>query len=100
MARETEASFQTAVLAFARLHGWIAYHTHDARRSNPGFPDLVLVRRERLVFAELKSDKGRERPDQTVWLDALEVVEKAAPDAVGVYLWRPSSWEQIRVVLT
>lgn len=100
VARETESSFQAAVIAFARLNGWLAYHTHDSRRCAAGFPDLVFVRGGRVVFAELKSAKGKERPDQTVWLDALEQVEAAAGGAVGVYLWRPDSWDQIRAVLT
>jgi hypothetical protein len=40
---------------------------------NPaGLPDLVLVKPPRVVFLELKSDKGRVRPEQQIWLDALE----------------------------
>ena len=38
-----ESDFQRAVIEMARLHGWLVYHTHDSRRSAPGFPDLVLV---------------------------------------------------------
>ena len=40
----TEKKFQAAVLQIANMYGWLAYHTHDSRRSAPGFPDLVLVR--------------------------------------------------------
>jgi len=78
----------------ARLEGWIAYHTYDSRRSQPGFPDLVLVRFPRLIFAELKSEKGRVRPEQQMWLDNLKKVRK-----VGTYLWRPSDWDTIASTL-
>ena len=82
-----ERAFQEAVLQLARLHGWLAYHTHDSRRSQAGFPDLVLVRGQRVVFAELKSAKGRVRPAQRVWLDRLEAA------GAETYLWRPSDWD-------
>src|SRR5688572_19177552 len=42
---QTERAFQAQVVKYARLMGWTAYHTHDSRRSQAGFPDLVLVRR-------------------------------------------------------
>lgn len=39
-----ERDFQAAVMELARLLGWRVYHTWDSRKSEPGFPDLVLVR--------------------------------------------------------
>jgi hypothetical protein len=39
-----EADFQATIVETARTLGWLIYHTHDSRRSSPGFPDLVLVR--------------------------------------------------------
>jgi hypothetical protein len=54
-----ERSFQGAVIELAQLGGFLAYHTYDSRRSAKGFPDLVLVRGERLLFAELEIDTGR-----------------------------------------
>lgn len=84
----SEASFQGAVLEIAALTGWLAYHPHDSRRSEPGFPDLTLVR-ERLVFAELKSDTGKLRPEQQTWFDALLAA------GIEVYVWRPQNWPQI-----
>jgi hypothetical protein len=51
----------------ARLFGWRRYHTWLSRRSPAGFPDEVLVRPPRLVFAELKSDRGRLTPEQGAW---------------------------------
>lgn len=87
---QSEAQFQREVLNLAEFNGWRPYHTHDSRRSHPGFPDLVLVRDGRLIFAELKSATGRVRPAQQEWMDALRAV-----DGVEVYLWRPADIDHI-----
>lgn len=83
----TEKELQANVLELAGHFGWLAYHTHDSRRSNPGFPDLVLVRGTRLIFAELKREGGRVTGPQDEWLGALSFVQN-----VSVYVWRPSDW--------
>lgn len=89
--------------------GWRGYHTHRSQHSPAGFPDLTLVRRGRLVFAELKRQaaKYQPTPEQEAWLEdlgevaaaAVTQVEAANPDRwpgnlaadvlVRVYLWRP-----------
>ena len=100
LASITEKQFQDNVLRLAALCGWEQrYHTHDSRRSDKGFPDLVLCRWGHLIFAELKSQKGRVRPEQHEWLDALKVVAASAPTVVSVYLWRPGDWPEIEKVL-
>jgi len=86
----TEKEFLQQVRDLAKLCGWLTYHTYDSRRSPEGFPDLVLVRGNQMVFAELKSEKGSVRPEQRMWLDALEKVCN-----VEVYLWRPHNWDEI-----
>ncbi|MCR6706570.1 MAG: VRR-NUC domain-containing protein [Cellulomonas sp.] len=90
----TESALQAQILTAARTTGWLAYHTHDSRRSRPGFPDLVLVhdRRGLVLFRELKTERGRVRPEQREWLSALAA---AGADA-GV--WRPSDWLGERVI--
>lgn len=82
----TEAQLQAAVIACARLLGWRVYHTHDSRRSAAGFPDLCMVRDNRLIFAELKSARGRVSDDQEEWLLAL--IETGAEACV----WYPTAW--------
>jgi len=86
----TEKEFLQQVRDLAKLCGWLTYHTYDSRRSPEGFPDLVLVRGNQIVFTELKSEKGKLRPEQRMWLDALEKVCN-----VEVYLWRPHNWDEI-----
>ncbi|HYW27703.1 MAG TPA: VRR-NUC domain-containing protein [Terriglobales bacterium] len=85
----SERRFQSQVLRYAALRGWHAYHTLRSDGSAAGFPDLVLVRRPRVVFAELKSDRGRCTPEQRAWLAEL------AECSVEVRLWRPGDWEEI-----
>ena len=91
--QQTEKEFQTVVVQYARLLGYRVYHTHDSRRSEPGFPDLVLVREGRLLVAELKRQTGRTSPAQQEW---LELLRSAGVDA---YIWRPSDWDEITEVL-
>ena len=83
----TEKQLQAAVMRMARLRGWLAYHTYDSRRSEPGFPDLVMVRHSRLLFVELKSERGKLTEAQHGWRNALVQVYE-----VEVHVWRPSDW--------
>lgn len=90
-----EKPFQVRVVQLAKFHGFeLVYHTHDSRRSAPGFPDLVLVssRRKRVMYRELKSSKGRVSADQQAWLGALAL----AGQDVGV--WRPADLLSGRIV--
>lgn len=85
----SEATLQTNIVAAAKALGWHTYHTHDSRRSDPGFPDLCLVhsKQDRCLFAELKRQNGRSRPDQLIWADNLKALSY-----VEYHLWRPSDW--------
>lgn len=91
----TEAQFQSTVEFIAQNHGWLCYHTRDSRRSNPGFPDLVLVKAGRsVIFAELKTNTGKLRPEQRAWLSALN-------DAgASTFIWRPDDIDDIDDLLT
>lgn len=91
----TEAEWQRIVVTdIAEPAGWRRYHTYDSRRSDSGFPDLVLVRDGRLIFVELKSQKGRSTPAQREWLREL-----GACLGVEVFLWRPSDVTEVERVL-
>ena len=97
---ERERDFQRAVIDLARLMGWRVHHTRPAltRRGrwltpiqgDAGFPDLVLVRAGRVIFAELKCNGVRPTPQQQAWLDAL-----ASCAGVECYLWTPADWKTI-----
>lgn len=87
----TEKQFQSNVLAVAKPLGWMAYHTFDSRRSAAGFPDLVLVHpgQRRILFWELKTEKGRVAPAQKLWISALSALGIVGIDA---RIMRPSDW--------
>ena len=88
-----EADAQAAVVDIARLQRWSAYHTRDSRGSDPGFPDLVLVR-DRVVYVEMKRQGERPRPTQIDWLDRL------ARAGGEVYLWTIEDLDNAVAVLT
>lgn len=93
----SEAAFQAQVLDLATYTGWsLRYHTFDARRSEKGFPDLVLVkpRLHRMVFAELKDNRRKPTEEQRRWLEGLRAAGAEA------YLWRPRDWEEVVRVLS
>ena len=52
--------------------GLLAYHPHRSDKSEPGFPDLVIVGRGGLLFRELKRENGAVTEAQQVWLGSLE----------------------------
>ena len=89
----SESDFQATIIQMAELYRWLVYHTHDSRRSAPGFPDLTMVRRGHLIFAELKTEKGPTSAAQKRWLAELQMAHP------HVYLWRPSDWSEIEAVL-
>ena len=102
---QSEAGFQSAILDLAQLQGWKVCHFSDSRRPGPhgqwvgdsgarGWPDLVLVRGDVILFRELKSEKGRLTPHQQAWLEALQ---QAGQDA---QVWRPSDWNAIQQTLS
>jgi VRR-NUC domain len=78
----------------ARTFRWRRYHTWSSKHSPAGFPDEVLLRPPRLVFAELKSERGRLKPDQEAWLEELRQMP-----GVEVYVWRPADMDEIAKVL-
>jgi len=100
---QSETEFQREVIKIAKSLGWYVNHALPGKGRNKhltlfigkrGFPDLVLCRPPRLIFAELKSERGKPSTDQMEWLDALRAC------GVEVYLWRPSDWETVVDVLT
>lgn len=72
-----EADMQQAVMDAARLGGWLAYHTHDARRSPEGFPDVLAVRGGEMVAYELKTVRNHTTAAQEAWLAAFRTFADA-----------------------
>ncbi len=81
----TEDELQQMIVDAALTHGWQVFHDNDSRQNRAGFPDLVLCRPPKVLIFELKSAKGRIRPEQAEWLDAL-----AECDTISTGLVRPA----------
>jgi hypothetical protein len=91
----TGAQLQDAIVEAARVLGWRAAHFRPARSTrgwrtplaydSAGWPDLVLVR-DRVIFAEVKGDRDRLRPEQTAWLLALDNA------GAETYVWKAADW--------
>ncbi len=94
--RWSERDLQRNIEREAMKFGWeLTYHTYDSRRSKEGFPDLVMVRPPRVIFAELKSDDKQAKlsDPQKEWAEAL------LQCPVEYYLWRPENLEAIMQAL-
>lgn len=98
-----EKAWTAQVLALASYLGWKTAHFRPAQNAagqwrtpvagdGKGFPDLVLVR-DRVIFAELKTEDGKPTPEQRAWLAACA---KAGAEA---YVWRPSMLDEVAETL-
>ena len=92
---EAERDFQGRVRRLALEYGYRLYHTWNSQGSDKGFPDLVMVRPGRLIFAELKTHKGKLTQEQVTWLSLLA----QSISGVEAYCWRPEDWPSIQEVL-
>ena len=101
----SEALMTESILKVLREEpgGWLAYHTHDSRRSEPGFPDInaqELNLPYRSIYLELKTEgRGLDKkkwskiakrwlPGQDDWARFLT----AAPGVEYYHIW-PSDLE-------
>ena len=100
----TEKEWQARVVDLAKVMGWRFAHFRPAQTARgwrtamegmPGFPDLVLVRAGRVIFAELKAGKNKPGPEQVEWINQL-----AAVPGVDAYVWWPQDWDQVVEALT
>lgn len=90
---KNEEAFLQGVKTAAKERGWTKfYHTRKSQRSDPGWPDVVLARPGRVIFAELKMPKNYPTVEQKEWLEALSAGKE-------VYLWYPRQWQEIMEVL-
>lgn len=99
---ESEAAFQQAVIQLFRFCGWHVWAPPPNRPGASGrvpkiigvvggWPDLAMWREDPAEFmlAELKSEKGRVRADQTATITQLRAC------GLEVCVWRPSDWAAI-----
>jgi len=103
-AQISEDAFLRQVLGLAKWFKWTTAHFRPGmtkrgryitavQGNGAGFPDLVLVRSPRVIFAELKSAKGKLSADQDGWLLAL------AGTPIESYVWRPAQIDEVERIL-
>lgn len=90
----SETEFLTRIRRLAKEAGFLVYHTHDSRRSDEGFPDIVATDGARVLWIELKSATGKLTAAQARW---IELLQHAGQEC---YIWRPKDWPAIIEILT
>ncbi len=97
-----EADLQKMIIDLAHVRGWLVHAERPAWtakgyrtaiQGDAGFPDLVMVREKRTVYAELKSEQGRLSEEQAAWIAALQQAKNE------VFVWHPSDWDEIVSIL-
>ena len=93
----SEADFQEALVEYAEMWGWLVWHDNDSRRNDAGFPDLVMTRGGKIIFAELKRQKRYTiKPKQLEWIEALGLA--AGPNVMATF-WFPSDRDYAEAIL-
>jgi hypothetical protein len=77
------------------VSGWRVFDGQDGRYYAAGMPSLVMVRRGRLLFAQLVAERGKIPDTHRRWL-----VDLSACPGIEVHAWRPSSWPDIERALS
>lgn len=109
MAKGPEAVFQKDVIDLAHTLGWRVAHFRTSMNARghymtavsadgKGFPDLCMVRRGRVIFAELKAPDGVLSDSQKEWISELETHPADRPSHEA-YVWRPKDLDEIMRVL-
>lgn len=108
----TEIEFEQAVVDLAHTFGWRVAGFRPARTQHgwrtpvkydgKGWPDLTMVHPSgRIIFAELKTDRGALSAEQAEWADTFVAAIAADRRALGVpsmveyHVWRPRDGDHI-----
>lgn len=91
----SESTLQDGVIELAHVYGYMVHHDLPSQRANGawstlvsgdvGFPDLVLAKAGRIIFIELKAERGAQSIPQMDW-------QRELGDGVEYYLWKPTDW--------
>ena len=103
----SERDLKNSIVNFARSYGWLVHHDLPSQRANgswatvtqgdSGFPDLVLIHpgnhskrlQAQVIYAELKTQRGKLTTGQQQWLDILQAAGQTA------VVWRPADLQAI-----
>lgn len=103
----TESQLQRTVEGWLTLKQWRWFHDNPVTvcpnprcrtpippRNNPGFPDLIGTDGRTLLAVELKTMKGRAKPEQVAWDGLLATVTQFAG---GIY--RPHQLNELEQII-
>lgn len=79
----TEADLQATVTGICDLRRLDWYHVRVSKGMRPGWPDLVIIGPGKLLYRELKSERGSVTPDQRA------VGAKLTAAGCDWAVWRP-----------
>lgn len=79
----SEEQVARAVRDACAAFGVLRFHVPDSRWMAAGWPDEALIGPRGVIFRELKTAKGRVRPEQATVLDRMGAA------GLDVGLWRP-----------
>lgn len=103
----SEDDLQTSIIELAHFYGWKCAHFRSVKvtkkdgstfwqtpvaADGEGFPDLILVRRNRVLAVELKSERGKPDPAQREWLHIFMLTRR-----VETFIWKPSQWLDLTI---
>jgi hypothetical protein len=90
----SEDDLLTSVGTRLTLGRWRWHHIRRAdlglQMGDPGFPDVIAVRANELIVAELKGPNGSYETGQREWLESFRGVRTAE-----VFTWRPADLDAI-----
>lgn len=98
-----EAAFAHQIEYLLELHRWLWCHYEPAvrqsgrwatpLRGHKGAPDYMAVRDGRLIFVEIKGDRGRVSNEQAAWM--CELMDAG----IETHLWYPHDIEAAKEAL-
>ena len=99
---KNERELTDLVVSLCDEGGWLCHHDRPAKtdkgwrtaiQGDAGMPDIIALRGNRLLVAELKHGRNKPTPEQELWLEAFRQV------GAEVYVFRTGDEEAIREVL-
>ena len=97
-----ERELTDLVVSLCDEGGWLCHHDRPAKtdkgwrtaiQGDAGMPDIIALRGDRLLVAELKHGRNKPTAEQELWLEAFRQV------GAEVYVFRTGDEEAIREVL-
>ena len=89
----SERDFQRQVIDAARLLGWTVFWTYRSEHSPKGDLDLRMIRPPRILWMELKAERGKLTKEQEATVELLQACK------AEVYVARPHEMSLVLEVL-